>query len=140
MQYWLIKSEPEEFSFDDLLRDGATQWTGVRNYAARINLRAMKKNDLCFFYHSVKDREIVGIARVSKTAYPDPTYDGKIEWVAVDVIPVKKLAKKVTLDQLKADGRFEDLELIRISRLSVLPVSTSHWKAILKLAQTSDVS
>lgn len=140
MNYWLIKSEPEEYSFDDLLKDGSTQWTGVRNYAARIHLRNMRSNDRCFFYHSVNDREIVGIARISKEAYPDPTFEGSIDWVAVDVIPVKKLNKKVSLGQLKADKQFEDLELIRISRLSVSPVSEKHWKAILKLADTKDVN
>jgi len=133
MKYWLLKTEPEEYSFADLLRDKTTAWTGVRNYAARINLRAMKKGDLCFIYHSVSDKEIVGIAEITKEAYADPTNETKVEWVAVDMRPVSALKNKISLAQLKADHFYDDLELIRISRLSVVPVEKKHWDAIMSL-------
>lgn len=136
MKYWLIKSEPEAYSFTDLLNDTATQWTGVRNYAARNNMREMKIGDLAFFYHSVNDKEIVGIARVIKEYYPDPTNDSKIEWGCVDFESVKAVTKKISLAEIKSDNVFSDLELVTNSRLSVMPMKSNHWNRLLKLTQT----
>jgi predicted RNA-binding protein with PUA-like domain len=137
MKYWLIKSEPEAYSFDDLLKDKITEWSGVRNYAARNNLKAMSTGDLALFYHSVNDKELVGIARVEKEFYPDPTNDTKIEWVCVDFSPVKALNKKISLAEIKGNKAFADLELVTNSRLSVMPVKKSHWDRILKIADTT---
>ena len=135
INYWLIKSEPETFSWDDLVKLKSDAWTGVRNYAARIHLRAMQKGDLCFFYHSGKVSAIVGIAKVTKTAYPDPTAtDG--EWVAVDVAAVKKLKKDIPLKEIKKDPALEDMPLVRISRLSVSPVNEFQFFKILEMSGT----
>jgi len=133
MAYWLIKSEPSAYSWDQLVKDKKTSWTGVRNFQAQINLKAMKVGDRAFFYHSGEGKEIVGIAEVTKTAYPDPTdKDGKA--VAVDVAAVEPVKRPVTLAAIKADPTFEDFKLVRQSRLSVSPVSDEHWKALLKMA------
>jgi predicted RNA-binding protein with PUA-like domain len=132
MNYWLIKSEPFKYSWDQFVKDGKTFWDGVRNYAARNNLKAMKKGDQVFFYHSNEGLEIVGIAEVAKEAYQDPTTDDP-NWVVVDFKPVKKLPKPVTLAELKADPAFADMDLIRLSRLSVGAVKAAEWKKILKM-------
>ena len=132
MNYWLIKSEPFKYSWDLFVKDGKTFWDGVRNYAARNNLKAMKKGDQVFFYHSNEGLEIVGIAEVLKEAYQDPTTDDP-NWVVVDFKPVKKLPKPVTLAELKADPSFAEMDLIRLSRLSVGAVKAAEWKKILKM-------
>ena len=133
MAYWLIKSEPSVYSWDQFEKDKHAVWDGVRNYAARIHLRAMKKGDEAFYYHSNEGLAIVGIAKIVKEAYQDPTTED-INWVAVDVKPVKKLKKPVTLAQIKSDKRLTGMALIKISRLSVSPVTSSEWDAILQLA------
>ena len=130
--YWLVKSEPEAFSWADQLRAGAEPWSGVRNFAARNHLRAMRAGDQAFFYHSNQGREIVGIVEVVREAYPDPTAESG-DWSAVDMRAVAALARPVTLAALKADPRFADLALLRQSRLSVLPVSAAHWAMICAL-------
>ena len=133
MAYWLIKSEPSTYSWDQLEKDGQTFWDGVRNYAARIHLRAMKKGDLVFFYHSNEGTEIVGIAKVAKEAYQDPTTTDEA-WVAVDFKPFKKLKKPVTLPQVKADKRLADMALVRLGRLSVQPVTDKEWGIVMEMA------
>jgi predicted RNA-binding protein with PUA-like domain len=132
MAYWLIKSEPEVYSWDQLVKDKITRWDGIRNYAARLHLRAMKKGDLILFYHSNKGTEIVGIAAVAKEAYPDPSSDDPA-WFAIDVKPVKKIAKPVTLEQIKKEKKLAEMSLVRISRLSVQPVKEEEWKLIMKM-------
>ena len=132
MAHWLIKSEPSVYSWDQFVKDKQTFWDGVRNYAARIHLRAMKKGEEVFFYHSNEGMEIVGIAKVSKEAYQDPTT--KDDWVAVDFKPSKKLKKPVSLVQMKADKRLANMTLIRIGRLSVSPVSDDEWNIIMQMA------
>lgn len=131
--YWLVKSEPFKYSWDQFVKDGQTFWDGVRNYQARNNLRAMKKGDLVFWYHSNEGLEIVGIAKVIKEAYQDPTTEDT-NWVVVDLKPVKKLPKPVTLAQMKADIRLEKLGLIKQGRLSVSPVSVEEWGVIEEMA------
>lgn len=133
MAYWMVKSEPSAYSWDEFVKEKETCWSGVRNYAARINLRAMKKGDEVFFYHSNEGMEIVGIAKVSKEAYQDPT-TADDRWVAVDIKAHKKLKKPVTLAVLKADKRFADLDLVRLGRLSVGTVKPKEWEMIMKLA------
>jgi predicted RNA-binding protein with PUA-like domain len=133
MAYWLIKSEPFKYSWDQFVKDGVTFWDGVRNYAARNNLRAMKKGDLAFFYHSNEGMEIVGIAKVAKESYQDPTTE-EIAWVAVDFKPHKKLKKPVTLALVKAENSLAQMALIRLGRLSVQPVLESEWNVIMKMA------
>lgn len=135
MAYWLVKSEPFKYSWDQFVKDKKTFWDGVRNYAARNNLRSMQKGDLVLFYHSNEGLEIVGIAEVIKTAYQDPTSDVDT-WMAVDLKPLKKLNKAVSLQQLKADSFFKDLELIRLSRLSVSAVRENEFVRILALGNT----
>lgn len=133
MAYWLIKSEPFKYSWDQFETDKKAVWDGVRNYAARLNLRAMKKGDLAFFYHSNEGVEIVGIARIIKEAYQDPTTDDE-RWVAVDVEPFKKLKKPVSLAQIKAEPSLADMALVRLGRLSVQPVTEKEWKTVMKMA------
>ena len=133
MSYWLVKSEPSVYSWDQLVKDKQTAWTGVRNYAARINLRGMKKGDEVLYYHSNEGVEIVGIAKVIKEAYQDPTIDDD-RWVAVDIKAVKKLKKPVPLDILKKDKRFANMNLVRLGRLSVQTVKDDEWKMIMELA------
>lgn len=133
MAYWLIKSEPSAYSWDQLVKDKKTSWTGVRNFQAQINLKAMKVGDRAFFYHSGEGKEIVGIAEVVKTAYPDPT-DKEGKSVTVDFKTIEPVKKKVTLAEIKADPKFKEMKLVRQSRLSVSPVSDEHWKALLKMA------
>ena len=132
MAYWLIKSEPFKYSWDQFVKDKKTFWDGVRNYAARNNLRSMKKGDLAFFYHSNEGVEIVGIAQVIKEAYQDPTTN-ETAWVAVDFKPVKKLAKPVSLAMIKADKKLANMALIKQGRLSVQPVTEQEWNHILNV-------
>ena len=127
--YWLLKSEPGKYSWDDMVRDKRTYWDGVRNYQASNNLKAMKVGDRAFFYHSVKAREIVGIVEIAKTYYPDPT-DSSGRFGMVDVVALEPMAKPVHLSAVKADRRLADLALVRQSRLSVMPVSPQHWKIL----------
>ncbi|HZW66420.1 MAG TPA: EVE domain-containing protein [Hanamia sp.] len=135
MNYWLVKSEPFKYSWDQLQKDKKTFWDGVRNYAARNNLRDMKKGDEVFFYHSNEGLEIVGIAMVVKEAYQDPTTDDK-NWVVVDISPVKKLKKPVSLAEIKEDPELENMDLVKNSRLSVQKVTPVEWKHILKISGT----
>ncbi len=128
-RYWLVKSEPEAFSWDQQVANGVEPWTGVRNHAAKLNLKAMKKGDRAFFYHSNEGKEIVGVVEVVREAYPDPTAE-KGDWVAVDMKAVRPLPKPVTLAAIKADLEFADFALVRQSRLSVVPVSKPHWDRI----------
>jgi len=132
MNYWLVKSEPFKYSWDQLVKDGKTMWDGVRNYAARNNLRAMKKGDEVLFYHSNEGLAIVGIAEVLKEAYQDPTTDDT-NWVVVDLKPKKAIPMPVTLEQLKADPSFADMDLVRLGRLSVGTVKPAEYKKIMKM-------
>lgn len=133
MNYWLIKSEPGEYSFDDLLKDGSTVWSGVRNYAARNHLRAMKTGDQVLFYHSVDDKEVVGICTVVREFYPDPTAEDG-DWSVVDVAPVKKLPNPVHLSVIKAAEELKNIALVRIGRLSVMPLERHEFEKIEQLA------
>ena len=133
MAYWLIKSEPFKYSWDQFLKEKKTFWDGVRNYAARNNMKAMKLGDELFFYHSNEGLAIVGIAKVVKEYYQDPTTD-EDAWVVVDVSPVKTLKNPVTLQQIKSDKRLANMEIIRLSRLSVSKVQPEEWKVIMELA------
>jgi predicted RNA-binding protein with PUA-like domain len=135
MNYWIVKSEPETYSWAQFLKDGKTAWTGVRNFAARNNLRAMKKGDLVFFYHSGEQKSIVGLARVTKEFYSDSTAE-EGDWSCVDLVPIKALAKPVTLAQIKADKNFREMKLVKESRLSVSPATETQFKRLLKLAET----
>jgi predicted RNA-binding protein with PUA-like domain len=131
-QYWLVKQEPEDYSWDDFLRDGRTAWTGVRNYAARNNLRAMQAGDRVFFYHSGEAKSVVGLAEVAKVAYPDPTAD-EDAWVAVDLKPVRPFKQPVTLAAIKADALLKNMIFARQSRLSVSPVTAAEFAKLGKL-------
>jgi predicted RNA-binding protein with PUA-like domain len=133
MNYWLIKSEPFKYPFDQFMVDKKTFWDGVRNYQARNNLRAMKKGDLLLFYHSNEGLEIVGIAKIVKEAYQDPTTEDT-NWVVVDIAPVKKLKKAVTLAMVKADKRLENMALVKSMRLSVQPVREEEFNIVMELA------
>ena len=132
MPHWLVKSEPDAFSWDQQVANGVEPWTGVRNHMAKNNLKAMRKGDRAFFYHSNIGKEVVGVVEVVREAYPDPTVepDEKGDWVCVDMKAVGPLKTPVTLVALKADPRFAEFALIRQSRLSVMPVSDEHWKLI----------
>ena len=133
MAHWLVKSEPSSYSWEQLEKDKQTVWSGVRNYAARLHLRNMKKGDEVFFYHSNEGTDIVGIAKVVKEHYQDPTTDDD-RWVAVDLKTHKKLKTPVTLDTIKKDKRLKDMALVRIGRLSVQPVSDKEWDVIIELS------
>lgn len=133
MAYWLAKSEPNVYSWDDLVKEKQTCWSGIRNYAARLHMRNMKKGDEVFFYHSNEGVEIVGIAKVIKEAYPDPTTDDD-RWVAVDLKPVRKLKNTVSLDAIKKEKSLKEMALVRISRLSLQPVSDEEWEKVMKMA------
>lgn len=135
MAYWLVKSEPEDYSFEDLLEDERTMWDGVRNYAARNNLRKMQKGDLVLFYHSRTGLQVVGIARVCRESYPDPTEERE-DWSVVDLEPVAPLRKAVTLKQIKADPDLASIDLVRNSRLSVMPLSDAAFRKIVDMADT----
>jgi predicted RNA-binding protein with PUA-like domain len=134
MNYWLVKSEPEAYAWSQLVKDGVTAWTGVRNFAARLHLRAMKTGDRVFFYHSGEQKSVVGLARVVKEFYPDPTTE-EGDWSCVDLAPVKALAKTVTLAQIKGDKILKEMVLAKQSRLSVSPVTEGQFKRLLKLAE-----
>lgn len=136
MAYWLVKSEPFKYSWDQFVKDKKTIWDGVRNYAARNNLREMKLNDQMFFYHSNEGVEIVGIAKVSKTAFQDPTTDNP-NWLSVELKPVKKLKRPVPLSEIKKVPSLQQMALIRLSRLSVQPVTEDEWFTILEMAGES---
>jgi predicted RNA-binding protein with PUA-like domain len=131
LAHWLMKSEPESYSWPDLMRDGGTEWDGVRNNAARLHLKAMKVGDEALFYHSMSDKAVVGIMRVTREAQPD-TKDNN--WVSVRVEPVRPLARPVTLAQIKAEPKLAKMELIRQSRLSVAPVREDEWEQLLRMA------
>lgn len=132
MNYWLMKTEPSTFSWDDLVRDKKTGWDGVRNFQARNNLKAMKKGDLAFIYHSMDDKAVVGIAKITKENYPDPKDK---DWVAVEISPEKKLKRPVTLAEVKADKRLVDMVLVKSSRLSVQPVTAAEFDMIIALSE-----
>jgi predicted RNA-binding protein with PUA-like domain len=132
MNYWLVKSEPEAYSWADLVKDGKTSWTGVRNYQARNNLQAMKKGELVLFYHSISDKAIIGVAQVESEAYPDPT-STDARWLTVDLIPMRDFKGPVTLEQIKRDSRLENIALIKQSRLSVMPLRPEEFETILSL-------
>lgn len=134
INYWLIKSEPFKYSWDDLEKDGNTFWDGVRNYEARNNLQAMKKGDLCLYYHSNKGKEVVGIAKVIKEGYQDPTTDDD-RWVVVDIEPFKKLKNTVSLATMKAAPELENMKMIRQGRLSVTPVTHPEFDKIIALSE-----
>jgi len=131
MAHWLMKSEPDSYSWDDLLRDGLTEWTGVKNAQAAINLRAMRVGDEALFYHSNVGLEAVGIMKITRAAAPDPT-DAK--WVSVEVAPMRPLAKPVTLKAIKAEPRLAEMKVVRHSRLSVSPVTDEEWAVVMELA------
>ena len=133
MKYWLIKSEPSTWSWNDQVKVKKDMWDGVRNYQARNNLKEMKKGDLCFFYHSVNEKKIIGIVEVVRTHYPDPT-DKSGKFVAVDVKAKKELKNPVSLDQIKSEKKLSHLALIKQSRLSVMPIDKESWKLILKFS------
>ena len=133
MKYWLLKSEPDAWSWNNQAKEGASMWDGVRNYQARNNLKEMKKNDLCFFYHSVTERSIVGIVKVVKEYYPDPT-DKTDRFVVVDVKATKKLKNPVSLDQIKENNKLKDIALVKQSRLSVMPLKKTEWDIIIKMS------
>ncbi len=132
---WLVKSEPYKYAWEDLVRDGSTYWDGVRNYAARNHLREMRPGDLVLFYHSGEGKEVVGVARVTRDAYPDPTTDDE-RWLAVDLEPVTPLERPVGLDEIRADPVLTQLPLVRQPRLSVMPVPREAFQRILKLGRT----
>ncbi|MBK6977270.1 MAG: EVE domain-containing protein [Cytophagaceae bacterium] len=133
MNYWLVKSEPFKFSWDKFVSKGGDMWDGVRNYAARNNLAAMKVNDLVLFYHSNEGLEIVGLAKVAKESYPDPTSEDP-RWVVVDLVPVEKLPKTVTLKTIKSDPILSGMAIVKLSRLSVVPVRAEEFDRIMLLA------
>ncbi len=133
MAYWLVKSEPFKYSWDQFVKDKKTFWDGVRNYAARNNLRAMKKDDEVLFYHSNEGVEVVGIAKVAKEAYQDPTTE-ETAWLVVDLKPVRKLKKPVPLEIIKKDHRLTNMDLVRLGRLSVQTVKEEEWKIIMEYA------
>src|SRR5438552_10953661 len=132
--YWLVKQEPEAYSWDDLVRDRGTEWTGVRNFQARNNLRQMKAGDRVLFYHSGEQKAVVGIAQVAKAAYPDPSAD-EAQWVAVDIKPLKPLGAPVTLTTIKAEPKLANMLLVRQSRLSVMPVTKEEFETIVAQAE-----
>ena len=134
INYWLLKSEPDAWSWDNQVKEGASMWDGVRNYQARNNLKEMKKNDLCFFYHSVTERSIVGIVKVVKEYYPDPT-DKTGSFFVVDVKATKKLKNSVSLDQIKENSKLQDIALVKQSRLSVMPLKKTEWDIIIKMSK-----
>ena len=133
INYWLLKSEPDAWSWDNQVKEGASMWDGVRNYQARNNLKKMKKNDLCFFYHSVTERSVIGIVKVVKEYYLDPT-DKTERFVVVDVKATRKLKNPVSLDQIKANIKLKDIALVKQSRLSVMPLKKREWDIIIKMS------
>ncbi len=134
MNYWLVKSEPSEYSYDDLVRDGSTYWDGVRNYAARKNMKTMKIDDRVLFYHSVNEKSVIGISKVVKEHYQDPTTEDE-RWVVVDLAAEQKLKSPVTLSQIKADADLADIALVRQSRLSVMPLTKEAFERIVEMSK-----
>lgn len=134
-RYWLMKSEPDKYSWDDLVRDGQTYWDGVRNYEARNNLAAMNEGDLAFYYHSNKGKEIVGIATIVGSSYPDPTSE-EDTWVVVDIAPVVPFAEPVSLATIKGDPKLAEMQLVRRGRISVVPVLPAEFRHLAKLGKT----
>jgi predicted RNA-binding protein with PUA-like domain len=134
MAHWLVKQEPTTYSWDDLVRDGRTMWEGVRNFQARNNLKAMAVGDRVLFYHSGEGKEVVGIAEVARAAYPDPTTKEK-GWVVVDLVPIKPLPKRVTLEAIKGTPALRDILLVRQSRLSVMPLEKDAFETIVKMGR-----
>ena len=134
MNHWIVKSEPESYSWSDFLKEGRAAWTGVRNFQARNNLRSMKKEDPVVFYHSVSEKQIVGLARVAREAYPDPTAK-EGDWACVDLIPVKTLVQPVTLAVIKADNTFKNMLLLRNGRLSVSPLTKAQFDRLMVMAR-----
>ncbi len=134
MNYWLVKSEPTEYSYDDLVKDGSTYWDGVRNYTARNNMKSMKIGDKVLFYHSVNEKSVVGISKVIKEYYQDPTTDDE-RWVVVDLAPESKLNNPVTLGEIKADPGLADIALVRQSRLSVMPLDKTAFTRIVEMSK-----
>ena len=132
-KFWLVKQEPSAYSWANFVADGKTSWTGVRNYTARNNLRAMRKGDAVLFYHSVTEKAAVGIARVVREAYPDPTAK-EGDWSAVDLVPEKALPRPVSLDEIKGNPKLKEMPLLRLSRLSVQPVTSTEFQEILRMA------
>ena len=135
MNYWLVKQEPEAYSFDDLIKDGKTDWTGVRNFQARNNLKAMRTGDPVLFYHSVTQKAVVGRAVVSREEFPDPTDE---KWVAVEIKPVEKFTKTVSLEEIKNSSILQNIALVRQSRLSVLPLTEDEFDCIIHLASSAE--
>ena len=138
MKYWLLKSEPEAWSWDNQVKEGASMWDGVRNYQARNNLKEMRKNDLCFFYHSVTEKSVVGIVKVVKEHYPDPT-DKTGRFVVVDVKAINKLKNPVSLNHIKESKKLKNIALIKQSRLSVMPIDYKSWKIIYKMGKIKKI-
>lgn len=132
--FWLVKSEPSTYSWRDFVAEGETSWTGVRNYTARNNLRKMRKDDEVFFYHSGEDKAVVGIAKVMRTAYPDPTAK-EGDWSAVDLAPIKALPQAVTLHQIKENPKLKNAQLVRLSRLSVMPMTAAEFREIARMGR-----
>ena len=139
MKYWLLKSEPNAWSWNNQVKEGASMWDGVRNYQARNNLKEMKKNDLCFFYHSVTEKSIIGIVKVVKEYYPDPT-DKTERFVVVDVKATAKLQNPVSLEQIKKNNKLKDIALVKQSRLSVMPLTKKEWDEIINMSSNSSNS
>lgn len=135
MNHWLVKQEPESYSWSDFVKEGRAAWTGVRNYQARNNLRSMIEGDLVFYYHSGDAKEIVGMAKVARDPYPDPTAD-EGDWVCVDLVPVKSINKPVALATVKADTQLKDILLVRNSRLSVSPLTKAQFMRLLGMGET----
>jgi len=133
MKYWLLKSEPNTWSWENQVSEGSSMWDGVRNYQARNNLKKMKKGDLCFFYHSVTEKSVIGIVKVTKEYYPDPT-DKTNRFVVVDVMPLKKLTNSVSLEEIKKNSKLKNIALIKQSRLSVMPLKKIEWNEIIKIS------
>ena len=138
-QFWLVKQEPSSYSWSDLVADGGTSWTGVRNYTARNNLRNMRRGDEVFFYHSGEEKAVVGIAKVTRTAYRDPTAS-EGDWSAVDLAPVKPLRRAVTLREVKANPRLKNIPLVRQSRLSVMPLHEREFREMVKMSDQRETA
>jgi predicted RNA-binding protein with PUA-like domain len=135
MRYWMVKQEPSAYSWNQFVQDGQTAWTGVRNYQARIHLRGMRAGDQVLFYHSVVGKEIVGLAEVAREAYPDPTAEDG-DWVCVDLVPAKTLARPVTLDEIKSTPALSDLPLLKQSRLSVMSLTSAQFSKLIALSKS----
>jgi predicted RNA-binding protein with PUA-like domain len=137
-KYWLVKQEPSAYSWRDFVKDGKTAWTGVRNYTARNNLRTMRQGDAVLFYHSVTEKAVIGIAKVARAAYTDPTAK-EGDWSAVDLIPDKPLKRPVTLDEIRRNGRLKEIPLLRCSRLSVQPLTSAEFAEIVRMARVNQI-